>query len=563
MQPFSSSARASILTCFRSSILRFFRARILMVGILTFVASRCLNQDFFMGIEETTITTYPGAKVSLAILVDALDWNSPVSFGCRGLKGNPLPEGIFCEELSVSLSAEKRTLAFPIQISPSVPAGTVKIEVVGKHQGKESIQPIEIRITNLEHFGLLREGTHMLSKSSWIRQIGTPNTDLIKAMVTDRVGNVYTAGYTTGTFTNQTSLGNYDAFLIKYRTDGSLEWLTQFGSSGSDLVSSLAITPQGDVVVAGYTYGTLPNQKSQGRADAFLAKYTHTGSLVWVKQIGTSELDRAHGVAVDTTGNIFLVGDTEGSFQGFRNEGQMDVFIQKYDEEGALLWTKQFGTNNNDSALSVSVLIEGSVFFGGSTEGAFPSQTSSGLEDAWLAQFDGNGKSLWLSQFGTYGEDRVTSVTVGEGNALYAAGTATGPFQGPYALGRGGRKDGFATRFSQEGTLLWVKEFGTEFPEEIFATVSYTGVLFVGGSTQGSLGINSVGGIDAFLLGFDEKGNLLGKKQFGTSANDQTTGLTVYANRFYIGGVTFGAFPEQMNEGDSDGFLYSFDMITK
>src|SRR5690606_8652540 len=98
-----------------------------------------------------------------------------------------------------------------------------------------------------------------------------------------------------------------------------------------------------------------------GNYDAFLAKYDASGALQWKRQLGTPVDDRAHGVAVDGAGGVYIAGRTEGSLGG-PSAGNRDAFLAKYDAAGALQWTRQLGTSAGEYADGVAVDGAGDVY---------------------------------------------------------------------------------------------------------------------------------------------------------------------------------------------------------
>ena len=72
-----------------------------------------------------------------------------------------------------------------------------------------------------------------------------------------------------------------------------------------------------------------------GCTDIFLLKYDSSGSQRWIKQIGTSAHDDGKGVAVDSSGNVYVTGWTYGALAG-SNAGETDIFLLKYDTNGNL-----------------------------------------------------------------------------------------------------------------------------------------------------------------------------------------------------------------------------------
>ena len=117
------------------------------------------------------------------------------------------------------------------------------------------------------------------------------------------------------------------------------------------------------------------------------AKAAWGQEIGWTRQFGTSDNDYAPGLAVDASGNVYIAGYTLGALPGQSFSGSMDAFVRKYDGEGNELWTRQFGTSDNDSAYGLAVDASGNVYVAGETRGALPGQSSSGSLDAFLIKF--------------------------------------------------------------------------------------------------------------------------------------------------------------------------------
>jgi len=86
------------------------------------------------------------------------------------------------------------------------------------------------------------------------------------------------------------------------------------------------------VLVAGTTEGSLAGANA-GRGDVFVRKLDAGGREVWTHQFGTSGVDLASGVAVDAAGNVLVAGRTGGSLAG-ASAGSLDAFVLKLDRDG-------------------------------------------------------------------------------------------------------------------------------------------------------------------------------------------------------------------------------------
>src|SRR5207247_2073037 len=134
------------------------------------------------------------------------------------------------------------------------------------------------------------------------------------------------------------------------------------------------------VYVTGNTQGALSGQTNAGGQDAFVQKYDANGNLLWTKQFGTSALDQATGISGDSSG-LYVTGFTSGALTG-SNAGQEDVFLRKYDTSGNVVWTRQFGTNKSDEATAISADSSG-VYIAGFTGGTLPGQSNGGGDDSF------------------------------------------------------------------------------------------------------------------------------------------------------------------------------------
>ena len=228
----------------------------------------------------------------------------------------------------------------------------------------------------------------------WIRQFGTFSTEWANGICADTSGNVYVSGYTQGSLSGNSNLGGRDAFLVKYSGGGSQLWVRQFGTSANDTAVNNATDSSGNIFVAGYTVGNLPSNSNLGGNDGFLAKYSTSGSQLWVRQFGTSGTDFAQQVVTDSTGNVYLAGYTTGSFAGYTNAGSEDVFVAKYSTNGTQLWVRQFGTSASDIDSGLSVSSSGNIYLSGYTRGSLPGNSNAGNADAFIIGIHPNGRLL-------------------------------------------------------------------------------------------------------------------------------------------------------------------------
>lgn len=253
----------------------------------------------------------------------------------------------------------------------------------------------------------------------WRRQIGRTGASRANGVVVDDDGNAVVVGYTPGPG------GDLTAFAIKYNPSGTPIWQKAIGASGSAAATSIAIGAGGQIHVAGYIGSAgISFDDDDASKDAFLLTYAAVdGAVLWQRRPSTSAYDVAFGVAADASGNVYLAGDTYGSLAG-ANAGDRDVFLIKYDENGTIVWGRQFGSPEYDDVWAVSADGAGNTYIVGETTGS-PFAANAGDADGWVASFSAAGAPLWARQIGTAGYDAVEAVTV-SGGTVCVAGTTEG-----------------------------------------------------------------------------------------------------------------------------------------
>ena len=277
-------------------------------------------------------------------------------------------------------------------------------------------------------------GTHL-----WSGKVDSGYYDNSLAVAADAFGNIYISGKTDGDIV--LSAGGTDAFLVKFNESGSVLWSRQKGNVGTDESNAVAVDAQGNVYISGYTDRSLC-EPTHGGYDAFVIKYEGSGIEHWSKQIGTSGEDRSNAVTVDATGNVYISGFTTGSLENCVNAGGTDAFLIKYSPNGNFVWARQLGTSDNDTSHSVAVDSSGNIYITGTTAGNL-NDIGAGGEDIFLACYDTEGTLLWSRQIGTIGDDVSRSVAIDAWDNVYITGYTNNNLGGTHA----GGDDAFLIKF--------------------------------------------------------------------------------------------------------------------
>lgn len=267
-------------------------------------------------------------------------------------------------------------------------------------------------------------------------------------IVADPSGGAYVAGVSnsptlpvTADAAQPALSGTYDAYLARIGSDGSLMYLTYLGGAkdegGSNYVSTAGSTPgimgigldsAGNVYVSGSTKSTdfptlNPYQSVHGGTttvtDAFVAKYTATGSKVYATYLGGTTSDVAYDLAVDPAGAVYVTGNTGSTNFPLVNpaqsamKGTSTAFITKIDPSGTSLdystyWGGSSGTN---TPYSIAVDGAGDAYVAGATLSTdYPiingaQSAFSGRTDGFVVKFGPAGNALYSTVIGGNGEN--------------------------------------------------------------------------------------------------------------------------------------------------------------
>ncbi len=224
----------------------------------------------------------------------------------------------------------------------------------------------------------------------WITEVGTSggftNFDESYGVTVGNDGSVYATGWTGGDLGGPNQ-GLYDNWLAKYdNATGEVQWIAQYGTADYEWSWATATDSLGNVYTTGWTLGDLGGNGNAGSYDAYLTKFDSQGTLQWIQQFGTAADDEARSLFIDANDNIFLTGYTTGDLGG-TNAGSFDAWAASFDTSGNQQWITQFGTPDRDDAVSITADNLGNLYVAGDTQGSLGA-SNAGSFDGWVAKLD-------------------------------------------------------------------------------------------------------------------------------------------------------------------------------
>lgn len=301
---------------------------------------------------------------------------------------------------------------------------------------------------------------------------------------------------------------NDDALLTKVDANGVVQWRTTAGAEGAaDRLYGSTAAPDGGVFATGYTSGSFAGATNAGDKDAVIVRVGPDGAVLWSAQLGGTGEDKGFAVAARPGGGVFAAGVSGAAIPGARalgtsGGGGADAWIAAYSDTGALDWVRSLGSAGTDQAAALAAVADG-VVVTGFTSGDLGA-TSAGENDIFAASVGSDGTLRWLTQLGTDGDDRAATVTTLTGGQVLIAGHSSGRFGDPV-----GGVDVMTLTLAADGTEVAREQFGTrerdgadEWDESnLFLAPGIAGTVLLQGLTYGAVdGQASAGQGDVFLV---------------------------------------------------------------
>ena len=349
--------------------------------------------------------------------------------------------------------------------------------------------------------------------------VGSPTLDA-RGVVTDALGNSFVTGFfrgpadfnPSGTPTILNTVSNHDIYLASYSPTGALLWVRDLPSSLGPGAqgNGIALDASGNIVIVGSFAGSLTIgggmlAATAGRTDAFVAKFTPSGDLLWAKAFEGIGVDQGNAVAVDALGNALVTGSYVGAtaFGATTLTGAVaSTFVTKIGPSGNVLWAKGFAGTATVSGTHIGIDAAGDAFVSGPYQGmvsigATNLSLPAGASSAYVAKLTPTGAVSWAVGFGG------TVNTTSGGLAVDPSGNVLvdGSFKSTVSLGgialssAGGSYNGYVAKLNTSGVGVWAKQVsGTD---NIFVNSLATdaqGAAYLGGSFIGTANFNPGGG---------------------------------------------------------------------
>lgn len=293
----------------------------------------------------------------------------------------------------------------------------------------------------------------------WARRLGnTGANESVKSIVIASNYDVIFGGELSGTIdfdptaatANVASSGGNDAYVARYTSLGTYVWAKKAGGSSAEVLNAVKLCANGDVLFTGSFNGTVDfdpsaltaNLVSAGPANAFVARWSSSGTYVWAKSVAGFDAGAGTGLGEDNSGNIYISGnfvgtadfDPSGSTAYFTSAGSTDQFIWKLSSTGTYVFNKIIGSTLGDNISSMHVTPAGFITTTGGFSGTIDfdpnagtnNLVSAGSGDIFIARYNNVGNLVFAYRIGDVNFDGGRQVTIDNSGAIYSIGRFQG-----------------------------------------------------------------------------------------------------------------------------------------
>ena len=268
-------------------------------------------------------------------------------------------------------------------------------------------------------------------KGRWGKTLDEYFSSGANSMIQDADSNIVITGYATRKREYQSNL-----LLMKMDTTGNILWQKTYGGEGDEEGYQVIQCRDGGYAIAGMT-----SSNPDIDPNWYIMKVDRNGNLLWDQQFGSSNDDRALGIA-QTYDDGFVVTGYIGSTDG----GQKLMSIVKLDADGTDEWSQWYYINNWCAGTSIIATRDSMIVAAGYTKAYTITDY-----DALIIKTDMNGDTLWTRTFGDEDWQEATGLIEAYDNTFVLSGFS--------ASNKRDRSSFLMMKFDSRGNLMWDKAF--------------------------------------------------------------------------------------------------------
>ncbi|MBQ7790102.1 MAG: hypothetical protein IJ399_02440 [Bacilli bacterium] len=289
----------------------------------------------------------------------------------------------------------------------------------------ETISPNITGMKEFETYSGIMVKYNSIGEVVWQKYWDYEFSDHFNEIIALPEGEFVIVGYT-DSFPPTPDSSDYQAVILKIKDDGEIVWQKTFNYSGDDSFESVIATNDNGFVVLGTSDSNdIEGLNSNGETDGIIIKYNENGEIVWKKNWGGNNYENFYNISPTSDSGFVIVGDSFSSnIEGITNEEENNkAVIIKYNKDGEIQWSKSYHGNNNHSFNDVLITPGDNIIVVGTFDSDnIENMPVKGYADALLVLYDKNGNLILEKSFGGLGSDTYNVALFTKNNNLITLG---------------------------------------------------------------------------------------------------------------------------------------------
>ncbi|MFN8153762.1 MAG: T9SS type A sorting domain-containing protein [Bacteroidia bacterium] len=384
----------------------------------------------------------------------------------------------------------------------------------------------------------------------WQNTIGGSGTDYLFHIQQTTDGGYVLGGTSDSNVSGdktENSKGDYDYWIVKIDSIGSVEWQNTIGGSNSDYLVDVKQSFDGGYLLGGYSLSNISGDKtenSNGNFDYWIVKVDSNGIIQWQNTIGGSAHDELRSISNTTDGGYIIGGYSDSNISGDKLENKIglhDCWIIKIDSLGGVQWQKTIGGVDEDQLESISQTSDGGYVlstYSKSGVSGDKSENCVGGYDYWILKLDSSGGIKWQNTIGGYDWDQVESFGQTSDGGYVIGGWSLSNISGDKTENCNGG-DYWIVKVDSLGIIQWQNTIGGGIADAFYdIKQTIDGGYILGGWSNSIISIDKTedcyGVYDFWIIKVDSLGGIQWQNTIGGIDNDRVYSILQNANGDYL-----------------------------